>query len=602
MLENQTILITILKQVIKDTQTQIEKIDQQSNSSMIQMRELMERLKKNYEEIIHFSEEDIKNILNTSALEETEKNQLTKSVLAIRTLIELNKTKKTTFKVTEQQIQKIHDFCTIIEQIDQENKRKSEQATNMIAELTKKQNRYIKLLGIIEDDKNQDFIKDLSLVEELFQVCVLEEETKRKILLNIMQYNESVYLSKLNKEESKRLNIEEVKYLFEIFNYDFSSLKEEDQEDILNYGNLDNIKDIMVGLSTLGYPRFNLKRDGHKLVLLLINGNMKTIQEITEYSKSKGIYPQNLLMMLPALIEQTKENKGEKTIIDNPNSYVTGRSRDYKENIEFLEGLGFRMAYIFNKCKEVLIMNHEKLLANYEKFLMYGFSFKQDIDGELTHPALTCLISSNFEEIVDQFIEVSRDGHQYIKENQSRIMNISSADDIVFYNIYASYLNEDDLGEKLIAEGPFVNGNKKKLNLRGEITRYSGSGYETTPYRGITEETKNQKTMTIIPHYEDEEKFLEAIKKSKNTRLYDLTVNDERLEALEQYTDQQDPIRYDFNGIRISKPKVKRIMNNLKNYGLDSLEDSLLFAITYHSIISQENFDKIKELIKGWRK
>ena len=47
----------------------------------------------------------------------------------------------------------------------------------------------------------------------------------------------------------------------------------------------------------------------------------------------------------------------------------------------------------------------------------------------------------------------------------------------------------------------------------------------------------------------------------------------------------------------ISKLKVQRIFYILVQAGLDNLEDSLLYAITYNTIINQENFDKIKNIV-----
>ena len=88
----------------------------------------------------------------------------------------------------------------------------------------------------------------------------------------------------------------------------------------------------------------------------------------------------------------------------------------------------------------------------------------------------------------------------------------------------------------------------------------------------------------------------------RDDELYNLVFNDERILALEEYTDISDPLRYDFDGVLISKQKVLRIFNILKNQQLDGLDDSLLFAITYNSILDQESLDKIKKILKDRRK
>ena len=77
----------------------------------------------------------------------------------------------------------------------------------------------------------------------------------------------------------------------------------------------------------------------------------------------------------------------------------------------------------------------------------------------------------------------------------------------------------------------------------------------------------------------------------------DLTTDDEQLEKLEEYTDKNNPYRYNFNGTLISKLKVKRIYNILKNYGLENYEDSLLYAVLYNTIINKINFLSIRFIV-----
>ena len=74
------------------------------------------------------------------------------------------------------------------------------------------------------------------------------------------------------------------------------------------------------------------------------------------------------------------------------------------------------------------------------------------------------------------------------------------------------------------------------------------------------------------------------------------------IEKLEEYTDKNNPVRYNFNGVLISKLKVKRIYNILKNYELENYEDSLLYAVLYNTIINQNDYENIKQIVKGWSK
>jgi hypothetical protein len=324
------------------------------------------------------------------------------------------------------------------------------------------------------------------------------------------------------------------------------------------------------------------------------------------FNKEKGLSLKEQLQILPALIMQSKAEKKKKggTTPPGPNEspIVAGKSEDYLKNVEFFESIGFDIRYIFDKCKELLVASNEKVKRNYEAYTAYGFTFKIDEFGRLTDSALSCLISNHFAEIADQFIEIDRNGYEYIKENKSYLTSIASADSLIFYNMYASKMNQDSEGNKMIPEGPFNEASTGRMTIKSHISRPHSSVYHDIPYRGLTEENKQEKTMTINVELENKELFDKVIEEAedgdKEIKDYSSSI-EEHLQELEEYTDRFVPVRYNFDGILISKVKVKRILNILKNYELDNLEDSLLYAITYNSIISEEDFNKLKNIVKG---
>ncbi len=607
MFAKQESLIELVKSMIKDYQKRIEQIMEQNSSLFDKYHKMDELLNDNIENIADISLDEVNSLIQEMELSNEEKDLEFNFLKSIKKLLELNRTKGTTFQLSTNQRDFLNrfkaQFDKKIEEIKEEEKEELKKASSMTDNLKSLK----KLLGVLEDSKNKDYIRQVDILDELLDRMSIDPIDQRKMLLGILRYNESIYSDKFNSKEEvvrERLNIEELKDLLSSFGYDLDKFNEKQQENLLNYGNLDRIKEVLESLDKY-FPKFDLKRNGNKLVVLLINGDSNTIKEIVEYSSVKGITPQDLLMITAAMIKQKNKKKMVKDggeSIDTP--FITGKSEDYKKNVEFLEDIGFNIRYIYNKCKELLIMSNEKLVSNYHKFVVYGFTISTDEYGDLYHPALSCLLSSNFEEIVDQFIEICRDGHQYIKENMSRIMTTSSPKDIMFYNIYASYMTQDDMGNYQFAEGPFATQNYKKLKLRGEITRYAGSGYEKINYRGITDDNKQEKTMTIKIECTNQEEFDKAVEdaKGRDEELYNLVYNDPIILELEEKTDASDPARYDFNGILISKQKVKRIYNILKNNHLENLDDSLLYAITYNSIMSQETFDSLKEMLKARRK
>ena len=597
--------IKLIKDRIQYYQQQVEQAMEQNNSSFEKYQRLLALLEGDLLNITNISLEEIEEALSEMLMASSEKEIEFKYLKLIRSLLELNQTKGTTFQLSNPQMryleqfkQQIKDLMALAEVAVQEQLVEVESITSKISD-------FRSLLGKVEDVKNTEYISEQGLLEDL--MSEMDSNVQLDLLCFVLKYNHELYQNKMNLQEMEdrpRLNMEKVKALFQSYSYDFDHLKDEYKDYLLSYGNMSQMVEIFECLNRCQFPHFDLRRDGKKLVAILITSDAQIIEEIVSYSKEKGIQARDLLMIIPAMIKQKRRHNGDGGNYPHTNTLVTGRSDDYKKNIEFLEQIGFDISFIFRKCKEILIMSNAKLVSNYRKFILYGFTISRDEAGHLCHPALSCLMSNSFDAVVDQFIEISRDGHQYIKDNMSRVSTTASPQDLLFYNIYASYMTQDEVGEELIPEGPFVGNSRTRLKLRGEILRYSGSGYETIPYRGVTEDNKRSKTMTVEVTCANKEAFDGAVEKhiADEEELYNLVFDDERVLALETYVDINDPLRYDFDGVLISKQKVKRIFNILKNEHLADLEDSLFYAVTYNSILSQEAIDKIKQMLKDRRK
>ena len=596
MLDN---LIKLLEEAI--TKLEEKKNNLTSNSSLKKYEKEISSLEEDYNNIINIELEKIKEILSELSFTADEQIVLYKFIESIQILLLLNKNKNTTFSISEQQINHLNIFLNKIKEEKENQERISEVE---LLSINKKINSYKELLKKVSNDKNTMFIKELELLEDLYNEFDVDILLRKQILIDILMYNKQLFEKEMKKEKVEpiieKLDYNEVLELFKKYNYDFDSLKPKQKDFILTYASILNMTEVFETLNKLNFPHFNLPKDSSKLSAILINCDRETIEMVVEFSKSRGITPYNLTSLIPVLVEQKSKSLKRTTNVSTKKEetpLISGKSKDYMDNVEFLENKGFDIQYIYNKCRELLVVNHERLKENFKAFEMYGFKFEQDALGNLTHPALSCLLSNNFIEVVDQFIEICPMGFQYIKENMSRIMIYSDPLGLLFYNIYASYMDINEYGDDLTREGPF----NKYFQLRGEITRYAGSGYKNIPYRGVTEENKQEKTMTIDPPIREKEKFDEVISYVKNEprEVKDLTAGDEKLERLEEYTDETNHLRYNFNGTLISKLKVKRIYNILKNFNLHELEDSLLYAILYNTIINKEDYEKVKQIVKS---
>ena len=226
-------------------------------------------------------------------------------------------------------------------------------------------------------------------------------------------------------------------------------------------------------------------------------------------------------------------------------------------------------------------------------FTDYGFSFGIAHKDDQVHQALTCLLSTDFAESADLFIESGPIGYDYIKNNLSGLNVYRTKEEPLFYNMY--YVYHDDI---LSLEGPFTY-NRGTPELRGEITRHSAR-YRDIPFHGITEETKKEITGVIEPDFSNKTLFDNIIEETEDLSDISQTVlEDPRIERLEEFIDDDCPIRYKIGEKYISKLKVLRIMTALEKNGVDQQENSLLYAVTYNSLINQDEFNTISENVKG---
>ena len=309
--------IELLKKFITDSITNYEnekeKLKEQNSSSLDNFKDEIIALRNNIESIANIDLSIIKEIINESNKTIEEKESLFELIKSMKMLLELNREENTTFKLTINQIEELSKLYDILDEINikkQEDKKRVEQKVDS----TKREiSKLRKILNTIEDQNNNEFIKDINPIVNALNKYVEDEEEKRKIFFSVMIYNDNCYNNKNSTDELiplnlTRLYIDDVRSLFKTYGYDFDQLKDNQKEDILTYGDLVNMQEVFECLKNLGFPKFTQKKQLNKLVILLINSYKNTLTDIVNHSKSKGIYPTDLLSVIPALIEQNNAN------------------------------------------------------------------------------------------------------------------------------------------------------------------------------------------------------------------------------------------------------------------------------------------------------
>ena len=109
----------------------------------------------------------------------------------------------------------------------------------------------------------------------------------------------------------------------------------------------------------------------------------------------------------------------------------------------------------------------------------------------------------------------------------------------------------------------------------------------------------NFSTSKYIPNYK---KYKAIIAKNLDISFEEDILNDPLIQNLETYHHViGHDLQYVFGAVIISRLKVLRIYSILKKNHVENLEEALLFAITYNSLLNEESLDLIFTTLKFGR-
>lgn len=531
-----------------------------------------------------------------------EKKTMKNQLRTIVTILKLNSINGTNMVLDEGQMEVLNIFLRKLHEYISERREFMLKNNIDIEKLTEINDKYKALATTLSNPKNTNFISDMDSLITLFDEVSLPEEERQKIIVSLIKYNRNIFNSK-NKTGKKKVNsnlldTNKVKEIFKKYGYDFSKLSGDIQDKILEFGKLGKIKEVLCTLSKLGLEKLDEEENGYQLMSLVLASDKETIGNTVKFALKKRIL-NNLLVVMPSAFISSENNNfnniGNKkfkimdsAFINNYKPYIVGCDLEFRNNALLLEKYGLSVKYVLDKCPLLLMISSEKLSNNLELFLEYGFSFNGK-KKRLVNSALMALTADNFSEIVDQFIEIHPFGVKYLRDNLSSIKTVKKADDILFYNIYYSRLFENDD----VAFRRVISNNTEYLCICGNINdRFRKS------YYGINDSNKREITNTIIPIFNAKNRYLEVLEKDYD-RVIDVSIFDnEYIQKINVFSDEVEPLIYNFGGIRISKIKVLRIFNILIKNGILASLDSLLFAITYNTIISAENYERLSKMIR----
>lgn len=589
-------LIHLLKKSISEKKAIIHRYYQYKDDTLEEKQELEKLMFASCYNISTVSLETINDIIDSFSISNDEKKQLKENISTIMTILKLNNISGTTLVLDDSQINVLNKFTNYLHEYVVTRRDFATYENIDIEKITFLNDKYKSLATLLNNPKNKKFVSDIPTLNILFDENNVSSDERRDILLSIIKYNKSLFNYKKKEDESSitkygDLDIDKVRAIFKKYDYDFDSYSESFRNKVLGNGSFVRIREVLDSLSKYKFPKV---LNEYTLMSLLLGSDKETISKCVSLATSNKLKVEQLLRIPGVLIKREngtilskRYNKFRIVGYDSDNYkdevYIVGSFKDFEKNIYSLSKYGLSIKNVFNRCPLVLVIPNEILSDNLETFLEYGFTFK-DRSNNLFDKAMPALLCNNLAEVIDQFIEIHPYGISYLRQNLSCIKTVSSCFDTMFYKIYYSIMKKG-INESFIT---VISNNKSFLCFKN---------LDSEEYLNINDNNKAEITNTIIPEFTDRGKYMEIIKNTDLSIDFEIFDN-EFIQNINVYSDKEEPLIYNFDGIRISKIKVLRIFNALlKNHVLANM-DSFMFSVTYNTIINQNDYNRLADIIK----
>ena len=589
-------LIHLLKKSISEKKAIIHRYYQYKDDALEEKQELEKLMFASCYNISTVSLETINDIIDSFSISNDDKKQLKEAISTIMTILKLNNISGTTLVLDDSQINVLNKFTNYLHEYVATRRDFATYENIDIEKITFLNDKYKSLATLLNNPKNKKFVSDISTLNILFDENNVSSDEKRDILLSIIKYNKSLFNYKKKEDESSitkygDLDIDKVRVIFKKYDYDFDSFSDNFRNKVLGNGSFVRIREVLDSLSKYKFPKV---LNEYTLMSLLLGSDKETISRCVSLATSNKLKVEQLLRIPGVLIKRQngtilskRYNKFRIVGYDSDNYkdevYIVGSFKDFEKNIYSLSKYGLSIKNVFNRCPLVLVIPNEILSDNLETFLEYGFTFK-DRSNNLFDKAMPALLCNNLAEVIDQFIEIHPYGISYLRQNLSCIKTVSSCFDTMFYKIYYSIMKKG-INEAFIT---VISNNKSFLCFKS---------LESEEYLNINDNNKVEITNTIIPEFTDRGKYMEIIKNTDLSIDFEIFDN-EFIQNINVYSDKEEPLIYNFDGIRISKIKVLRIFNALlKNHVLANM-DSFMFSVTYNTIINENDYNRLADIIK----
>lgn len=383
----------------------------------------------------------------------------------------------------------------------------------------------------------------------------------------------------IEKFKKNKLTFEQLVEIFNEYGYDVELIKPELINNIAKYGDINNIKYVFEWYKSQEFDKQikGLMENDESFdiyFILLYKTDKEVIKKMEETAHHlnipiKNIFKKNISTFIhkaaqKAHIKHDQNNDNEK--INN----ICGCHEDFIKNIELFNSLGYDVSDIYKNCASILTYSNKTISNNINGLKTYGI----DIRNNNQNIKLSGLKSANILLTIDQFIEL--DEFDYVRNNTSRLQ--LTPDNIIFYKLYYAKRNGEEYRSK---------------SFEGSYKSYITQNLH--PDSKVRPNNKLEDTNTIKPVIVDQmtdQKYNDLILDYDYTIDYNLLESD-LFKKLDKNFLSQDQMAYQIGNSRFSKLKLARLLS-----AFDKIDNNIvLYCLTYNSIISQEEFDLVKNNI-----
>ena len=165
------------------------------------------KLKDNIKYILEIDLKDIDFITEKLITTEEEKNTLKDNIHTIKTLLKLNEENNDTYELSLKQIDLKNKYIDEVEKLLIKIKEEEENTLYSENKNQEKYNKYKKFYDKLTNLDNRTYIDELDIINDIFTELKTKEKDQRKILFDVMKYNNDVFKNNLFISKNTEYNL-----------------------------------------------------------------------------------------------------------------------------------------------------------------------------------------------------------------------------------------------------------------------------------------------------------------------------------------------------------------------------------------------------------